>query len=142
MTAGYFMSLSGAPKPEYKSALKDENKLFQVKKKKQPPYVHLFFRLQPACYHCHFLERAGRLPLAVEKFLSAENSWKFVPNNPFVKGAASSLRSSSLCYRSKSRFTRYCPIYVALLLKMKGSGVRIFKDRVTTCRSYNVKQYC
>lgn len=33
-TAGYFMSLSGAVKAGYKSALKDENKLFQVKKKK------------------------------------------------------------------------------------------------------------
>lgn len=113
VTAGYFMSLSGALKAEYKSALKDENKLFQVKKKKTP-YAHLFFRLQSACYHCHLLERAGGLPLAAAKFLSAENSWKFVPNNPFVKGAASSLQSSSLC---KSRFTRHCPIYMALLLK-------------------------
>lgn len=91
-TAGYFMSLSGAVKAGYKSALKDENKLFQVKKKEeQTPYAHLFVRLQAACCHRHLLGRAAGLPLAVEKFLSAENSWQFVPNYPFVRGAASSL---------------------------------------------------
>ena len=89
-TARYFMSLSGTQKPECRSALEGKNEIFKLKKPQQP-YTYLFFRLQFACYHCHFLERTGRCPLPVETSLSSlhetthENSWVFVPNNHFEK---------------------------------------------------------